>query len=162
MSSLFRPPKWWRRRALPPGPQRLFHAPFIAIVSKLTTTYLGWCARGFKPAWRQSFPNQITALTVIGLPPGHAVRPATAVRLAGATQTESSDGIAGMARRTRDRSATMPERCSMRLRGVVEPAFASSLAATVLQWTHGVACRVVHHFEQTAARCDGLIDGVDV
>jgi hypothetical protein len=36
VSSLFRPLKWWRRRALPPGPQRLFHTPFIAIVSKLT------------------------------------------------------------------------------------------------------------------------------
>ena len=42
VSSLFRPhmaPKgrWWRRRALPPGPQRLFHEPFITIVGKLTT-----------------------------------------------------------------------------------------------------------------------------
>src|SRR5580692_4163181 len=27
--------KWWRRRALPPGPLRLFHAPFIAIASEL-------------------------------------------------------------------------------------------------------------------------------
>ena len=27
-------PRWWRRRALPPGPLRLFHAPFIAIASE--------------------------------------------------------------------------------------------------------------------------------
>ena len=26
--------EWWRRRVLPPGPQRLFHAPFIAIAGK--------------------------------------------------------------------------------------------------------------------------------
>src|SRR5208282_274011 len=28
------PGNWWRRRALPPGPQRLFHAPFIAVAGK--------------------------------------------------------------------------------------------------------------------------------
>ena len=39
---------WWRRRALPPGPQRLFHAPFITIVSKLTVYDLGCPGRGFK------------------------------------------------------------------------------------------------------------------
>jgi len=39
---------WWRRRALPPGPQRLFHAPFITIVSKLTGHDLGCPGCRFK------------------------------------------------------------------------------------------------------------------
>ena len=41
--------KWWRRRALPPGPQRLFHAPFITIVSKLTGHHLGVPRCPYKP-----------------------------------------------------------------------------------------------------------------
>ena len=41
--------RWWRRRALPPGPQRLFHAPFITIVSKLTGHDLGVPRCGYKP-----------------------------------------------------------------------------------------------------------------
>jgi hypothetical protein len=32
---------WWRRRVPPPGPQRLFHAPFIAIVGKPTLSTIG-------------------------------------------------------------------------------------------------------------------------
>jgi hypothetical protein len=28
--------KWWRRRVPPPGPQRLFRKPFIAIVGRPT------------------------------------------------------------------------------------------------------------------------------
>src|SRR6185437_853846 len=50
-SILIRPPKlpprwtayrfWWRRRVLPPGPLRLFHAPFIAIVGCPTALNIG-------------------------------------------------------------------------------------------------------------------------
>ena len=35
-----RPREWWRRRVLPPGPQRLFRAAFIAIVDGLPPTPL--------------------------------------------------------------------------------------------------------------------------
>ena len=31
---------WWRRRVLPPGPQRLFHKTFIAIVDDKAPTRL--------------------------------------------------------------------------------------------------------------------------
>src|SRR5487761_2263494 len=42
--------EWWRRRALPPGPQRLFHTPFIAIAGKPAGRDIGgrrgWGKRG--------------------------------------------------------------------------------------------------------------------
>ena len=41
--------KWWRRRVLPPGPQRLFHKPCIAIVGCPTPEDIGRRARERNP-----------------------------------------------------------------------------------------------------------------
>ena len=50
-SILFHPHNtWWRRRVPPPGPKRLFHKSFIAIVSYLTIYKIGcfhWKKKGF-------------------------------------------------------------------------------------------------------------------
>ena len=50
---------WWRRRVPPPGPQRLFHAPFIAIVGKPTLPTIGSC--GQKKRGRAALPLYTTS-----------------------------------------------------------------------------------------------------